>query len=211
MLASGSGIAPNSLGELMFGLKIPATADEVETFAKSGEVVGSSTWSETHVYGSGATGGGHVSSMVTQRDRFFLKSSEPGQTEIDLHGIGFGVSDGHRVTAVYARKRGAASGWLAGLKNHTTERETEIAYGFNTLSGTGVNGCVALAMLFILPPWLFFQGLLVARSVIIAIALGIGSFAAVALFLKSLSNKRKATVAAIRAGIAKHYAEANLP
>jgi hypothetical protein len=192
----------------MLGLTIPVAADEVDSFARSGEVTGNATWSETRVYGSGATGGGHVGSTVTQRDRFFLKSAASGQTEIDLHGVGFGVSEGHRVTAVYARKRGAALGQLVGLRNHTTDREAEIAVGFNNLSGTGINGCVAVVMLFLLPPWLFFQSLLIVQNGLVAIAIGIGSFVAVIPFMKNLSNKRKATIAAIRAKIAAHYEEA---
>lgn len=193
----------------MFGLTIPVPAHSVETNAVTGEVMGSTTWSETSVQGGAASGG--INSIVTQRDRFFLKTSDQRQREIDLHGIGFAAMDGHRVTAIYGGGNSQPM-HLVGLHNHTTQRKAEIPHGFNRMSGSNIHGCVLLLLLIALPAWLFFTGSLLDGFFLGLGALGpllaLASLVLMVFYTRRVTSKRKATIEAIRASIRRHVSEA---
>ncbi|MFM2060424.1 MAG: hypothetical protein RLZZ507_94 [Cyanobacteriota bacterium] len=94
----------------------------------TGEAQGTTTWSETHVSGSGyshvyqGTGSGsmHVSSKVNTRHRFYLIADNGGEVEMDTTGLDFNVRDSHRVTGVWCRELNDKENKLIFLYNYNT-------------------------------------------------------------------------------------------
>lgn len=135
------------------------TIEELKLFTKTGVVVGTSNWSETHVSGGSSGGGGHIhqgtgyvaaptvsiSSTVVERNRFFLRQASGKEVEVDLHGTRFGVRDGHEVTAVYCGHKDSDWGWLFELQNHDTGANSKIATAPPSIRGGGMSGGVFVA------------------------------------------------------------------
>lgn len=109
--------------------------EDIDVWSRTGDVVGTSVWSETHVSGSGGGGGGYISqgsgyissgsvsinSNVKTRQRFFLREENGRETE--LNDIGFSVRDGHRVRVVYASHVKDGHAWIVNAKNLSTGDE----------------------------------------------------------------------------------------
>lgn len=110
--------------------RVIKTIDELDAWVVHGEAAGSAVWTSTHVSSSGGGGyvgpyGGNVSaptvsSRSTTHKRFFIRAAAGKETEIELSDSSFGVRDGHRVSAVYAKHKDDNSGWLVYLHNHDT-------------------------------------------------------------------------------------------
>lgn len=109
------------------------TASRFTVGGYRGDVVGSKTWGETHVYGSSSGGGGYinngsghlsspsmtVSSTVVTRNTLFLKLPNGREEKISYVGS-FGTRDGHEVSAIFVSFDGDTSGYLLRLENHST-------------------------------------------------------------------------------------------
>lgn len=156
--------------------------DQIYIFTKSGEVVGHNSWSETHVSGHSSGGGGYiqdgaghvssptitVSSKINEKQRIFLKLTDKSEIEIEEINLGFGVRDGHRITAIYVGNKESESGYPMAIINHSTGKE-KIFYNrasWLVEKQDALSGCLMVFFLPILPPIL-----LVFCIIIIAIFL----------------------------------------
>ncbi len=120
---------------------------------KHGLVIGSKTWSETHVSGGSSGGGGFVSggsgyvsapnvsvtSSVRTRNTFFLKGADGKEYSADIDGA-LPLRDGQTVSVVYVQRTTDKLGYALVIHNHTTGEVIERPQGFETVAGT--IGCV---------------------------------------------------------------------
>ena len=113
-----------------------------------GLVIGSKTWSETHVSGGSSGGGGFVSggsgyvnapnvaisSSVRTRNAFFLKAADGKECSVDIDGV-LPLRDGQVVSVIYVQRAAASTGHALIVHNHTTGEVTELPQGFDTVAG----------------------------------------------------------------------------
>ena len=120
---------------------------------KHGLVMGSKTWSETHVSGGSSGGGGFVSggsgyvsapnvsvtSSVRTRNTFFLKGADGKEYSADIDGA-LPLRDGQTVSIVYVQRTADKLGYPLVVYNHTTGEVIERPQGFDIAAGK--IGCV---------------------------------------------------------------------
>lgn len=118
-----------------------------------GLVIGSKTWSETHVSGGSSGGGGFVSggsgfvnapnvsisSSVRTRNAFFLKAADGKECSVDIDGA-LPLRDGQTVSVVYVKRTGDKLGYALIVHNHTTGDVSERPQAFDFAAGKV--GCV---------------------------------------------------------------------
>ena len=118
-----------------------------------GSVIGSKTWSETHVSGGSSGGGGFVSggsgyvsapnvsvtSSVRTRNTFFLKGADGKKYSADIDGA-LPLRDGQAVSVVYVKRTTDKSGYPLVVHDHTTSEVSERPQGFENVAGN--IGCV---------------------------------------------------------------------
>jgi hypothetical protein len=118
-----------------------------------GLVIGSKTWSETHVSGGSSGGGGFVSggsgyvsapnvsvtSSVRTRNTFFLKAADGKEYSADIDGAIL-LRDGQSVSVVYVKRADLKGGYPLLVYNHTTTEVTELQQGFDAAAGK--IGCI---------------------------------------------------------------------
>jgi hypothetical protein len=127
--------------------------DLFSLWIEHGLVIGSKTWSETHVSGGSSGGGGFVSggsgyisapnvtvtSSVRTRNSFFLKAADGKERSVDIDGA-LPLRDGQTVSVVYVKRTTDKLGYALVIHNHTTGEVTELPQGFDTAAGK--IGCV---------------------------------------------------------------------
>ena len=118
-----------------------------------GLVIGSKTWSETHVAGGSSGGGGFVSggsgyvnapnvsisSSVRTRNTFFLKAADGKECSVDIDGA-LPLRDGQTVSVVYVKRTADKLGYALIVHNHTTGEVLERPQAFDFAAGKV--GCV---------------------------------------------------------------------
>lgn len=141
---------------------------EFFAWAATGLVAGLEAWSEAdgnhESYGYGAERGGRRS-IITTRQRFFLRQREGRDIEVLLIDSGIAFRNGHAVTAVWAAGEGAPYGHCIYLENHTSGAIARLPdnillirprAGFWRIAGFGFIVAFLAALMMLL--WVVLQG-----------------------------------------------------
>jgi hypothetical protein len=125
---------------------------DFELTARHGHVMGSKTWSETHVSAHSSGGGDgyaprmSVSSTATTKHQFFLRDAAGVERSANLIGNA-SMRDGQVVTVVYVGRTGADRAYPFYFKNHTSGDGQLEPSGFEHAAGKIGCGMVALLLL----------------------------------------------------------------
>lgn len=100
--------------------------DMVQVWFRTGEVMGSSKRSETHVSGGGSvrdgSGSVSVSSWVTVKHDFFIKQANGEEYPIQMSGLDIPLRDGQNVSMIYVAKKNVDRGYVGRLVNYSANK-----------------------------------------------------------------------------------------
>lgn len=122
--------------------------DQLYIHSRTGVVIGNSTWSESHVSGTGGTNNTalSISTSVSERQRFFIREADGD--EVEVNDALLGVRDGHVVTVVYCGKKNSTNnlGWMMGSANRNTQKTCYKQDSIDTLTGKPNTGEFVLTL-----------------------------------------------------------------
>lgn len=116
---------------------------QVEFYALTGEIVGSSKYSETHISSSSGHRTTHIHSNTVTNHEFWLRSDDGVEHDIKFVGIDIPLRPGQKITLISAHGKSPRKDLYSILINHSAQKHwyihnaTELNEKLNVYKATG--------------------------------------------------------------------------